>query len=303
MISTRTYVSPAMSRFLVTALVLTCAACDRAAELNDLTCAAPATVAALPSVIREASGITFSSDPALLWVQNDSEGTPSLYSVGTDGRLRAQIDMPGAPAQFDWEDMASGPCPSGTCLYIGDIGDNLHERTDRAILRIPEPAPGAAPVAVERFPIVYPGGPEDAEAIFVLPDTTIYIVSKGRSGPVSLYRYPAPLRADEPVTLEVVQRLSEGLQQLPDMVTGAAATPDGRIVAVRSYSRVRFYSVLAGRLEPMAPDSGFGLAALREPQGEGITISADGTVYLVSEAGLEGGTSKLSMMKCVLPKP
>jgi hypothetical protein len=305
---------------LALVLIFILAACSREDAANDSThgstadnasgsaresadgvaCTEPAVVAPLPPMIREASGIAFASDTALLWIHNDSEGSPVLYAIGTDGALRAQIDMPHAPAQFDWEDLATGPCPSGTCLYIGDIGDNVHERADRAILRVAEPVAGASP-AVETFPFMYPGGPQDAEAIFVLPDTSVYVLSKGRRGPVVLFRYPPPLRPGQTVMLEEVQRLSEGLLQLPDLVTGAAARPDGRVVAIRTYSHVNFYSFESRRLVPLLSGPGIDLTPLHEPQGEGIALAADGSVFLVSEAGLEGRTPSLSTLRCRLP--
>jgi hypothetical protein len=106
---------------------------------------------------------------------------------------------------------------------------------------------------VERFPIRYPDGPQDAEALFVLPDTTVYIISKGRNGPITVYRYPPPLRAGERVLLEPVQQLSPGLVQLPDLVTGAAATPDGRTIAVRTYTHLQLYRWRLTHCAPSGP--------------------------------------------------
>lgn len=293
------------SRLPAAALILACTACAGDVPGSDVACSDPRILATLPAIISEASGVTISQrDSSLLWIHNDSEGSPVFYAVGTDGRLRAQIDVPDAPPQSDWEDIAAGPCPAGDCLYIGDIGDNLHARTDRAILRITVPDPDAEnQTVVERFPFLYPGGPEDAEAIFVLPDTTVFVISKGRQGPVTVYRYPPPFRADETVTLEEVQQLTDGLAQLPDLVTGASARPDGRVVAVRTYSRVRFYSFADGRLVPLAPPSGFDLTPLREPQGEGVALSANGTVFTVSESGLESRAAPLAAMNCYITVP
>jgi hypothetical protein len=266
-------------------------------------CRDVARIATLPAVLDEASGVALSRTYAgVLWVHNDSEGTPSLYALDSHGRLLAEIEVPGAVTQSDWEDIAPGPCGAGECLYIGDIGDNLHDRQDRAILRLtePEPVTGAAGT-VDRFPIAYPDGPRDAEAVFVLPDTTLYVVSKGRNGPVTVYRYPPPLRAGERVVLETVQQLTPGLVQLPDLVTGASATPDGRVVAIRTYTHVQFYMWADDTLAAVWPGAGHDLGPLAEPQGEGIALAADGTVYLVSETGLERRPPPLSRLRCPLP--
>lgn len=265
-------------------------------------CSDPVSVATLPPQLAEASGVALSRNHGgVLWVHNDSEGSPSLYALSTDGALLAEIELPAAGTQYDWEDLAIGPCPTGDCLYIGDIGDNLHQRDDRALLRIPEPLPRGGTVgAVERFPIAYPDGPRDAEALFVMPDTTLFIISKGRTGPVTLYRYPPPLRAGRPVTLERVQELTPGLMQLPDLVTGASATEDGSFVAVRTYSHLQLYRFDADTLAAVWPDRGFDLAPLAEPQGEGVTVGPDGTVYLVSETGPDSRPAPLSRLSCRL---
>lgn len=287
---------------LLAALLSLATSCAPAGH-EDPPCDQFARVATLPDVLDEASGVTWSRRHAgILWVHNDSEGTPSLYAIDTAGALRAEIDLPGAGTQSDWEAISLGPCPAGDCLYIGDIGDNLHDRDDRAILRVPEPdpAPGTAG-PVERFPFRYPGGPQDAEALFVLPDTSVFIISKGRNGPITVYRYPPPFRAGERVLLEPVQQLSDGLVQLPDLVTGAAALPDGRHVLIRTYTHLQLYRFEDDVLTPLWPGTGVDLAPLAEPQGEGVTVLPDGTVYLVSETGPERQPPPLSRLRCRLP--
>jgi hypothetical protein len=276
-------------------------------EQNELDtaslCRDPVRIATLPPQLDEASGIVASrAHPGVFWVHNDSEGTPALYAIDQGGSLVAEIALPGARTQSDWEDIAIGPCPAGECLYIGDIGDNLHDRDDRAILRLPEPDPRSGTAGlVERYPFRYPDGPRDAEALFIMPDTSLWIITKGRSGPITLFRYPPPLRAGERVTLEEVQQLTEGLAQLPELVTGASALPDGSLIVVRSYAHLQLYRMEADTLAALWPSPGFDLAALAEPQGEGVEMLPDGTVYLVSETGPERRPPPFSRVLCTLP--
>jgi hypothetical protein len=281
------------------AVLATClaAACARAA---DSVCTDARLVSVLPPVLEEASGVAASTRlPGVLWVHNDSEGSPALYALSRQGTLLAEIAVTGSDAQQDWEDIAVGPCAAGSCIYIGDIGDNFHRRDDRAILRLPEPDTADATAGpVERFPFRYPDGPRDAEALFVLPDTTVWIISKGRDGPVTLYRYPAPLRSGTTVALVAVQQLTPGLVQLPDFVTGASAAPDGSRIAVRTYSSLELYRFDRDTLVSVWPQP-FPLEGLTEPQGEGVAMVAD-TLFLVSEAGPFAAPPPLSRLVCAV---
>jgi hypothetical protein len=292
----------ALARAACCLLLTAVIGCDGAADAAGF-CTDLQRVGTLPEALDEASGIAASRQhPGTLWVHNDSERSPSLYAIDLTGALLAGVDVPGAGRQIDWEDIAVGPCPQGECLYVGDIGDNQHERDDVAILRFPEPGVRGSPVhVVERFPFRYPDGPRDAEALFVMPDTTVYIITKGRSGPIALYRYPKPFREGEQVELVLVQRFTQGLVQLPDLVTGAAATPDGSIVIVRTYAWLHIYSFDGDTLARLLPGRAQDLAALAEPQGEGVEMLADGTVYLVSEVGPDKRSAPLSRLRCRLP--
>lgn len=275
------------------------AAADDAGDAAPLACRAPERVAILAADIDEASGIApVRSTPGSFWVINDSEGKPALYGLRPDGTIAARVALPPSVRQEDWEDLATAPCASGDCIYIADIGDNHHARDDIAILRLREPPfrDGAAR-DVERFAIRYPDGAHDAEAIFVLPGEAVYIVTKGRDGPVTVFRYPGALRPGT-ATLVPVQRLTDGLAQLPDLVTGGASTSDGAIIALRRYARLDLFR-LDG--DTLAHTGSADLTPAAEPQGEGISVAADGTFTLVSEIGPLKASAPLTRLRCTLP--
>jgi len=255
----------------------------------------------LPAVLRESSGVVAShSRPGVYWTHNDAGGAPEIYAVDAQGRLLQQVRLEGAKNE-DWEDIARGPCPEGECLYLADIGDN-HARRDEVVLyRVPEPREGEAVVRAERFPVRYPDRPRDAEALFVLPDTSIYILSKGREAPVALFRYPGRLRAGEAVELEHLRDLTPGPLPHADRVTAADASPSGRWVAVRTYSTLMIFhteELLHSRGAPRALT--IDLAPLGEPQGEAVALGDDGLVVLTSEGGSKHSPATLLRLRCSL---
>lgn len=281
---------------VITAVSGTEAAGAADASPDEIACALPEALGALPRELPEASGITATGRRGQAWTHNDSERPPSLYRLDAQGRIAQRVVVTGARLE-DWEDIASARCARGTCLYLADIGDNLHTRPFGRIVRVQEPAPRDSSVSADgSFPFRYPDGPADAEALFVLPGERVFVITKGRNRAAMLYRYPGRLRADT-VVLEPVRALTDGLAQFPDMVTGAAATHDGHHVAVRRYGYVELFHVRDGSLVPAAR---IDLGALGERQGEGVALHADGELLLVSERGPGGTAGTLGRVRCML---
>ena len=248
--------------------------------------------------VRESSGVAVSRAHAgVLWTHNDSGDDPYVYATDLAGTDRGLVRIRGARA-VDWEDIALGPCPTGggACLYIADTGDNERVRKSVVIYAVPEPDPPAkagravpsAPAAALR--LRYRGGPDDVEAIYVSPrDSALYLVSKGRSGVVELYRVSRNAWDGDTVVA------ASPLQQLPiapfaavgRLVTGAAIRPDGELVAIRTYTEI--YTFVAGAGGLLSP-SGWPVCNVTglEPQGEAIDFLDDSTFVLTSEAASIG---------------
>ena len=250
----------------------------------------PCTISSGPTSlpgIAEASGLTLSRKVgSLLWSHNDS-GEAVVFGVDRSG-VRARVRIPKASVT-DWEDISAAQCASGDCLYIADIGDNRRSRRTVTIYRVPEPDPDATQTSVpEVFTAAYPDGPHDAEALFV-SDAGLFIVTKDDAG--TLYRMPQPLNGNGTATLQRLGTL--GLRR----VTDADASPDGRLVAVRTHDELVFYraeDLTSGKPNPQGERES--LRTLREPQGEGVALGSDGEVYLASEG--TGRAGRLSSLRC-----
>jgi hypothetical protein len=248
----------------------------------------------------EASGVAASRRaPGMFWAHNDS-GDPVIFALGAQGAITSRVRVTGANVQ-DWEDIAVGPCPQGSCLYIADIGDNSGTRKHITIYRVAEPAPGdGATGAVEAFHAAYPDRPHDAEAVFVTRDSYVFLITKGDPGPVALFRFPRPLTSGTTMQLQRVgEPIADPKLEARDRPTGAALSTDGQWVAVRTTHWIGFHGtsdLVAGRWREVfrADVSGLG-----EPQGEGITFVDGETVVLVGEAGgLLRGPGTFARLAC-----
>jgi len=227
----------------------------------------------------EASGMVASGrDPALLWAHNDSGNAPELVAVSTDGQVRATVAI--AAEAVDWEDIAR----HGPRLIIADIGDNRAQRATVTLWTVAEPdpsgSPPAAPLPATRRTLRYADGPRDSEVLLVHPTSgETLIISKGREDEHAIYAVP-----DEGEQMARVGSLPF-LPGTPYRTAGDVA-PDGSAVVLRGYTFGWWYPVQPGQtlLEALqgAPCP-FPLAP--EVQGEAVALTADGTVYTLSEGG------------------
>lgn len=273
---------------------------------EPISCRIASGISRLPE-LPEASGVAASRrTPGMLWSHNDS-GDPFVFLLTATGAVKSRIRVTGAQV-WDWEDIAVGPCPKGTCLYIADIGDNDRTRRTVTLYRTPEPAPGDTETAsVEVLRATYPDGPHDAEALIVLPGGELFIVTKGNSDPAALYRFTSGFRDGATVALERVTALvpskpngKESSAARNIRITDADASPDGRWIVLRTPHALMFYEArefVSGQVREVYR---FDVAPAREPQGEGVALSADNDVWLVGEGGgkLQPGT--LLRLSCSL---
>lgn len=271
-----------------------------AAAVDSSSCTIAQTSQPLPEEVRETSGLAASrSHEGVLWTHNDSGGEPEIYAVGTDGTLRGRIRVTGVRLT-DWEDIETGECEGGACLYIADIGDNAGRRTHVSIYELKEPDPSATEVAAVRtIDVKYSDGPQDAEALFRLPSGELFIVSKGGQGAIKLYRYSA-VGAGGQGTMLLVRELSPPPKSERDRVTAASASPNGKWVAVRTYATLHLYRT-EDLLAAGTPVTTYSLTALQERQGESVTLNDDGTLWLTSEAENPKDRPTFARITCVLP--
>jgi len=276
------------------ALPMLVAVCGRTkatgTQTNQATCRVDGELARL-APLPEASGVAVSRRvPGRLWTHNDS-GQPVLFMLDARGAVTARIQLSGARVT-DWEAVSSGACPTGSCLYVGDIGDNDAIRDLITVYRLTEPGdtPSGATASTADFDVFrarYPDGAHDAETLLVTPDGSLYIVTKGSTGPVALYRFPLEPRADgRVVQLEQIGRpRSSGPVRSDEQITDGAISFDGARVVLRTHEALYFYrtaQLLAGDWRGAEVVN---LKHVGEAQGEGVALGANNETYLVGEGG------------------
>jgi hypothetical protein len=231
------------------------------------------------------------------WTHNDGGDEPRLYATDSAGDDLGSVLVTGA-VNRDWEDLGSGPCPGhpGWCLYPADIGDNGRDRKRIVIYRLAEPEPPRGPADTLRRASIesatalrYPDHPHNAEAIAVEPSGRILIITKEPLKRAFVFRVPprqVEQRAGQVDTLQFVGRLDlvPSLSRLR-VVTGAAVSPDGTVLVVRTYSTLHFFRLRGDSLPaPVTPPTGLTIPVV-EPQGEGVAFLGPDRLVLTSERG------------------
>ena len=236
--------------------------------------------------------------PDLLWIVNDSGGTPDIHLAGTDGSDRGKLALQDAP-NIDWEDLAAFKLDGKPYLLVADTGDNASRRDSCVLYIVREPklpAAGkqlvatAAPVWTIRFR--YEDGPRDCEAVAVDAKAgKILLISKRTKPPVV---YELPLRATGKRGIMTARRIGTttvkpaGGSLIPffDQPTGLDISPDGSLAAIITYHAVFLFSrnpseetwAAAFAKAPLA------LPPHRLSQAESVAISPDSkTIRVVSE--------------------
>ncbi len=239
----------------------------------------------------ESSGVAVSRHaPGILWSHNDSGDGPFLYAIDSTGRRHAKFRVTGARA-VDWEDLALAACPPGTwpervCLFVADIGDNDERRPHVVLYAVPEPAVVTGPGIRQTEParalrVRYADGPRDAEALVADPQGRLFIVTKGRSGPILRYAIPAALWGADSTTVITADTLPIRPQPLIGRwITGGAMSPDGGRVVLRTHTELYRFRVEG---DQWLPDGSACWVGGLEPQGEAVDFLADGRLILTSE--------------------
>ena len=282
----------------LTALVMV-AGCANGPAPAPAACTIASAKRAIATEVRETSGLARSHTAReTLWTHNDSGNEPILYALATDGKIRTRVTLRGVEVS-DWEDLEGGHCGEEYCLYLADIGDNAGARRNVRIYEVVEPKLADREVTARKvIHATYPDGPQDAEALFRLPDGAIFIITKGRQREIKVYRLSSA-GVNGQGTLQLVRQVAPRARIEADRVTAATASPDGNWVAFRSYSTLFIYRT-QDLLNGGAATITHSLVPLAEKQGESITLDNDGTIWLSSEAEREEDVPTLTGLRCTL---
>ncbi len=251
--------------------------------------------------LNELSGLAYSKiHHDTMWGHNDSGASSILFALGIDGSSKGRYRIPEA-RNIDWEDIDVGTCPSGlgSCIYIGDMGNNGYNRTHLTVYVVKEPEV-LNPQQLTNLPLLHKWTvamgeySQDFEALVFsekLQKVLFFSKTDQDSGETVVSRiYAMPLATGG--VLEVLGMINfemmQGVGHLPawlHLVTAADLSPDQSTLLIGTYGYAMEF--------PMDAVGGGAFVELishqyikipMQPQVEAITYNLDGSkIYSSSE--------------------
>ncbi|WP_159079337.1 hypothetical protein [Plantactinospora sp. BC1] len=232
----------------------------------------------------ELSGmIATSSGYVMINDGSEDESRERVFLLDTKCKLKKAVQYPTSPR--DPEDLALSA--DGKTVWIADTGDNDTERRTSVVLWS-MPVSGATKPVLHR--LTFPGNKRhDAEALLIGADNVPLIITKS-TGKAEIYRPSAALEKNNE---EGVPLAKAGEITLPKSstanpfggagrvtITGAARSPDGARVVLRTYADAFEWDVQGDDLVKTLTSGKPRMTALADPFGEAIAYTPDGKSFL-----------------------
>jgi hypothetical protein len=235
--------------------------------------------------VNESSGLASSLRTSGVWyTHNDSGDRPRFFRFDEKGTITGVFTIPGATAR-DWEEMSAQTLQGRNWLFLGDIGDNPRKRTEIVIYRVEEPSGESRGIAdFAAYRIRYEDRARDCEAFFVTKTGDIWLISKAREGETVVYLVSSPKTGLVNVAKAMGRLPIDTGGGLGKLVTGASLSPDGKWVAVRTYTGLLEYQV-PRRFSDWIKGNPSSIAPPVEAQGEAVSYSRDGKLLATTSEG------------------
>ncbi|MEV0152352.1 hypothetical protein AB0H57_01235 [Micromonospora sp. NPDC050686] len=242
--------------------------------------------------LRELSGLVATkSGYVVINDGSDKDSRKRVFFLDTKCEIAKDPVRYTGQGPLDTEDLALSP--NGRTLFIGDIGDNDRKRPRIAVWSMP--VDGSAQPKLHRMS--YPDGkPRDAEALLIGADNLPLVITKVPSGAAEIFTPSAKLKTGdtEPVPMKKVGQVTLPKTNTDNRlgvfgrvsITGAARSPDGSKVVLRTYADAFEYDVAGGDIVGALTTGKPRVTPLADPFGEAISYTPDGKLFVtVSDGG------------------
>jgi len=255
--------------------------------------AEPTVLCSLSAVLHESSGIEIQHSNSI-WTHNDSGDSARIFNIDTLGNIIRIVHFD-VDTAVDCEESARDAAGN---YYLGDFGNNLNDRTNLRIYKIPDPDTTTADTVVPQIitfryidQTAFPPDSTmlnfDCEAMFHFHDS-LYLFSKNRGTSTFCRMYRLPDQPGDYVA-ELVDSFNTG-----SWVTSADISPSGENMVLLSESRLWLFTNISG-------NDFFGgslhVISMYTTQKEAVVFVNDSLIYMTDEyfLGYGGKLYKLDL--------
>ncbi|ESO83128.1 hypothetical protein LOTGIDRAFT_169531 [Lottia gigantea] len=234
--------------------------------------------------IQEASGLAASRiHPGVLYTHNDKGSNSVIYAIdASTAQTLATLKISHAE-NYDWEDVAVGPCGGSSCIYIAETGDHGEDGAKNVIYRVKEPKSIKDQSLDVDSKLHFKWDQPDCETVMVTPNEDIYLVSKVSGGHGKLVRLDkSGWGSGNAVTVQASATLKQdGHKHDP---VGGDISPNGKEMLIKYKYHVYYWYVPDGDYVGAISRPPVDLPYVVETQGESVCWdSRAGGYYTLSE--------------------
>ena len=195
-----------------------------------------------PSCRKPAESPSAAAHPGRLWAHNDS-GEAVLVALDARGSVTGRVRRVRARRSRIGRQSPSAPVPAVRASTSRTSATTRPSDKRITIHRVSEPSTEDSVVVKDTFHATYPDGAHDAETLLVAPDGGLFIVTKGETDAVGLYRFPRELRPGASASARTCRasRAHRGRPPKPNGSPTAPVSPDGTWVVLRTRQGLAFH--------------------------------------------------------------
>ncbi|XP_050400799.1 uncharacterized protein LOC126817721 [Patella vulgata] len=236
--------------------------------------------------VDEASGLAASRVHAgVLYTHNDKGGSSRLFALDSKTGATLAILKIAHVANYDWEDVAVGPCGSHSCVYIAETGDHGGDGARNVIYRVREPDEIKTQTLHVESQLMFKWDEPDCETIMVTPNEDIYLISKVVGGHGLIANFSSSgFGSGQVVTAESSKYLT--LDSIHHDPVGGDISFNGKEMLIKYKLNVYYWTVLDGDYIGATTRPPVNLPYVFETRGESVCWDPQGSGYYTTGEGL-----------------
>ncbi|XP_046364552.2 uncharacterized protein LOC124140820 isoform X2 [Haliotis rufescens] len=225
------------------------------------------------------SGLAASkTHPGYLYAINDNAGSDKIYIVHADTAKVVGVLTVQHSHEFDWEDIAVGPCPrgSGACIFVADTGSQHHNQA--TVYAVKEPSTTHTQNVQVTSTYGYKWTEGSSEAMVVDSAGEVYMFSEHSGQPAHMAKLPSQ-NWDNGKVNTLHSTLTLPFKSANSGPLAADISPSGTDLLIKTLNHIYYWHMPGKSVVNALQHPGIGVPYVSESRGESVAWKWDGNGY------------------------